>query len=187
MGDTVKEKIIARRYAKGLFELALESGELEQLEADMTLIDSTAKRVPKFIHALEDERISPAKRLAAADAISRALGLGDFARNAILLMLQRKRIAALDLVARDVIARILSRRRLTRARANVADASLANDTKRRIEDILGKTLKLKVTCEVAVEPELIGGFVVRVGDMRYDASVAGELQRMRQRLLNAET
>lgn len=180
----MKEGIVAKRYAKGLFDLALESGKIDQLETDAALIDAALRRVPLLLRALEDERIAINRRIATAVEIARALELADFTRNAMLLLLTRKRISILGAVAKDVIALVMSQRRLARASVRVADESLALETKRKIEEVLGDLLKLKVKCDVSVDKQLIGGFVVKIGDMRYDASVAGELERMKERLVS---
>jgi len=56
---------------------------------------------------------------------------------------------------------------------------LSNPLRNRIATRLGEVLKKQVTLDVEVDPDLLGGLVVRIGDTVYDGSVAASLQRMK--------
>jgi F-type H+-transporting ATPase subunit delta len=56
---------------------------------------------------------------------------------------------------------------------------LSNPLRERIAAKLGDVLKKKVVLTVEVDPELLGGLVVRIGDTLYDGSVASQLKRMK--------
>lgn len=73
--------------------------------------------------------------------------------------------------------------RMAHVKAQVANPSLVSTIKDRIEKILSDTLKKKVVCETRVDPSLIGGAIVKIGDIVVDASVVGRLERMKEDLL----
>lgn len=182
----MKERLLAKRYAKGLFDLMLESKEIEKLESDMLLVKTITVNVPEFIAALEDEKIEMQKRVHATEKICVALGLSKKTQNAITILVIRKRIGIVELMAENILESILRYRNLADVKAQVADASLSEEVKKHIENILGQILKLKVNCKVTIKPDLIGGFVLTMGDRRYDASIIGELRRMKENLIGAE-
>jgi len=68
-----------------------------------------------------------------------------------------------------------------------AAAPLSNPLRERIAARLGETLKKKVTLNVVIDPELLGGLVVRIGDTLYDGSVSTQLQRMKTVALDQTT
>ncbi|MFH0800620.1 MAG: ATP synthase F1 subunit delta [Pseudomonadota bacterium] len=178
----MRESAIAKRYGKAIFDLALESGDAKRLLADVQRIGECANDVPHFIKGLSDERVDLKRRLAAAGDAADALGVGKMAKNLLKLLIERGRLNILELVSEDFAARVERHERLAVARAHVADGGLAAEVKGRIEEILSDVLKLASRCDVSVDASLLGGIEVWLGDMRYDASIRGKLERMKESL-----
>ncbi len=171
----------ARRYAEAAFQVALRDGTLEAWRREL----DTAARV------LGDEAVlrglmNPALPLEGRESIvSRALG-GDVSRpvlNLVLLLLRRGRIEILPRVAAEFDRLDDERLGITHATATSA-APLAEDEVRdltsRLERLSGGTVAL----ELKVDPDIIGGVIVRVGDRLIDGSVRGRLERLRSRLVS---
>lgn len=176
----MKERIIGRRYAKGLVELAVESGETDRLFKDMIAVREIVAEVPHFVKALSDERIRLSNRFSTARKIIKALGLSKYSGDAILLLIQNGRVAVLPYMANGIISNLRLRKKLTIAHAQVADRCVGEDVQSRIEKILTRIVGMEVECEVNIDPSLVGGFVVEVGDFRFDASIKGKLTRMKE-------
>ena len=177
---------VARRYAKGLVELAIETRELPKLFADMIIVQEVAHGSPHFIEALSDERIRLSKRIEATKRIIEELKLMKFTSNAILLLMQKGRIALLPYIAKSVLKNVRMRKQLTVAQAQVADRAEADEVGARIEKVLSDVLGMTVECEVNVDPTLMGGFLIEVGDARFDASIKGRLTRMKEEFFSEE-
>ncbi len=182
----MREGIVARRYAKSLVELALEAGNADKLFADMTAIHEVAGCVPHFVDGLSDERVSLTKRLDAAERIIKQLKLMKTTGDTIRLLMRRGRIAVLPLIARTVLSNLRARKRFTVASAQVADRSVASEVREKVEEILTRIIGVTVECEVDIDPTLMGGFVVEVGDMRFDSSIKGKLTRMKEEFFSEE-
>jgi len=177
---------IARRYAKSLIDLAAETRRMPKLFADMIIVQEVAHGSPHFIEALADERIRFSKRFEAMKRIIKELKLGELTGNAILLLMQKGRIAFLPHIARLILQNIRARKQLTVARALVTDRAEANEVGARIEAILSEVLGMTVECEVNIDPTLMGGFLVEVGDARFDASIKGKLTKMKEEFFSEE-
>lgn len=177
---------IARRYAKSLIELAAERRGMTKLFADMIVIQEVAQGSPHFIEALADERIRLSKRVEAAKRIIEALKLTKLTGNAILLLMQKGRIVLLPFIAKSILKSIRARKQLAVAQALVADRAEADEVGSRIEEILSDILGMTVECEVNIDPSLMGGFVIEVGDARFDASIKGKLTRMKEEFFSEE-
>lgn len=179
----MKERIVARRYARGVLLLARESGQVERLDRDVQGLRKAVTAVPALMRCLTDERIKLERRIAVARAVAEELKLSAYARDLVLLLLKKQRIRLLPLVAEEAIAMVLRECRLAIARAKVASEIEVAEIQEKIESILTLHLAVEVHCEVEVQPALLGGFEVFIGDMRFDASVAGRMQRLQQELL----
>ena len=178
----MKETVVARRYAKAIFELALEAGELDRVAGEMAALVGAAARVPAMLAGLSDERVDGARRVAVAGKIAAAMQLSAVAGNALKLLVAKGRAAILPLVAQDFERRAEHHAKLMRAEAVVAEKGAAAAVQERIEQILSAALGTKARCDVAVDETLLGGFALRVGDVRYDASYRGKLERMKEQL-----
>ncbi len=176
----MRKKIVAKRYAKSLVELAQEMGKVEKLFADMTGLQETSEYVPHFIDALSDERIPLGKRIDAVNRICKELGLWKCTCDTLLLLMKKNRIDLLPEIAPGVLNLIRLHKKMALACAQVADQTIAADVKTRVEQILTKLLGLSVQCEVSIDSSLFGGFALQVGDMKFDASIKGKLTRMKE-------
>jgi F-type H+-transporting ATPase subunit delta len=103
--------------------------------------------------------------------------------NLVLLLLRRGRIELLPRVAREFDRLDDERLQITHATATSA-APLEEDEARalasRLEQLTGGTVAL----DLQVDPDIIGGLIVRVGDRLIDGSVRGRLERLRSRLVS---
>ena len=169
----------ARRYAEAAFEIGRDDRTLDAWERDLATIGETMR------HA-ELRRLlqHPAIPFAEKERVLRAvlgLGVAPPAVNLLLLMVRRGRPGAVE----PMIARFseLLRRQRGVALAQVRTALPLDDGQRadvaaRLRAITGSQIEMDET----VDPDLIGGIAVRIGDQLYDASVRSRLQRLRARL-----
>lgn len=180
---SIKDKTIARRYSRALFELAVDSGELKETISAMRELYFAAEKIPMFIKEASDERVEETKRVGAVREIARVLGLTELCTNFLELLIIKKRFTILPLIAEDVIGRIERCEKIVKAEAKVADAALAAELKKRIEEILGKITSFNIECAVEEDKDLLGGFLVKIGDTSFNASVKEKLGRIQEELL----
>jgi F-type H+-transporting ATPase subunit delta len=81
---------------------------------------------------------------------------------------------------------------LTRKDQNIKSAVLTTaaeidaGTIKKVETLLGKELAATVELSTSVNPDILGGLVLRLDDKQYDASVATQLKKIKQSLLETE-
>lgn len=171
---------IARNYAEALFALGEKSGRTE-LYAD--LLDAMAAAIeaePRIQGVLMSPRVpkqTKARMLAAA--------MPEAPKEYVLFLqavVKRNRQALLRDIA-DAYLGLLDLK-LNRVRAGVTLAREPNEAMRRsILDGLRRVLGKEVIPSFRVEPEILGGVVVRVGDRVYDGSLRRKTLQMRRQLL----
>lgn len=167
-----------RRYADAAFEIALRDNSVELWRRDL---DQAALTLEE--RGLEAVLANPAIALdQRLDAAGQVFGrLSHPVTNLILLLVRRNRIEQLPRVAAE-FRRLDDRRNgLTHATATSA-APLGADEIRAITARLEAMTGDRIALETAVDPDLLGGVVVRVGDRLIDGSVRGRLERLRNQL-----
>jgi F-type H+-transporting ATPase subunit delta len=171
---------IARNYAEALFDLGEQSGQAAQF-AD--LIDAVAGAVeasPQVQMVLVSPRVPKAKKARLlADALPNA------PRTFVLFLqalVKRGRQQLLREVANEYLA--LLDMKYNRVRAGVTLAREPGEaTKRTIQEELSRRLEKEVIAIYTIDPQILGGSVVRIGERIYDGSVRRRLTRLRRQLL----
>lgn len=170
---------VARRYAHALFEVAREHGRLEEQDAELRRVLAAFAENPSLKTAYESRKALPEDRKA---VVARVFGdLSAHTRNLLCLLIDKQREAYLDAIAREY-----------RSLADAAQGIVEVEVRSAVElgeselGLLEQRLKAAgargVRFSRRVDPELVGGLVLRVGDRLYDGSVRTRLQRLRERL-----
>jgi F-type H+-transporting ATPase subunit delta len=170
----------ARRYAEAAFEVALRDGTLERWRAELDLAADVIGD-PRIVANLANPAIASEKRAATlGEMLSRHVS--GPVLNLIQLMLRRGRIEDVQRVASEF-------RRLDDERQGIVHASVTSAAELTQDEVRALTARLeqttggRISLEVDVDPSLLGGLVVRVGDRMIDGSVRGRLERLRNQLL----
>ena len=169
----------ARRYAEALFECVRQAS-FQQFADDLQLaVDLTSSKGAE--HFLDNPALPASERQAVVDRVLQDR-VAEPVRRLVDLLVQRGKVDQLGNVAAEY-RRLLHRQEgVVDAVAKTALPLTADETEalqRKVAQMTGSTVDLRVE----VDPTLIGGLTVRVGDTLYDASVRGRLERLRERLV----
>ena len=170
---------VARRYARAIFELALERNQaLESWLSDLQAIEA-ALADPTVHPTLISPKLSFEQK---RQLIDRALGSVDvLRRNFVYLLVERGRLDLFGQVVREFRSMMLEHQGI--AEATVTTAVPIGDAEAdRIAGLLGRMVNKKIVLQREVDPSIIGGVVARVGDRLINGSVAGRLASLRQQL-----
>ncbi|WP_459616622.1 F0F1 ATP synthase subunit delta [Bordetella sp. 2513F-2] len=171
---------VARPYAEALFAAAREDqAGLEQLAG---LVDELAQVAanPDVREAMADPRLDDAQRTQVFTSLVKS-ELPQAARNFIELLVQNDRLLLLPEIARQFMA--LKNRHEGTAQAEITSAFELSDAQvNELVAALEVKFGLKLKPHVTVDPSLIGGVRVAVGDQVLDTSVQAQLARMRDTL-----
>jgi F-type H+-transporting ATPase subunit delta len=174
---------IARRYAKALFEIGVSEGNFERLGQELDDLARAYSESADLRLALENPVIKPSEKQAILKAILPRVAPSPSVQRFAQLLLNRGRIGLLRGAARAY--RELADARAGQVRATVTAAvPLGAPELDRVRRALETRTGRKVIIQTAVDPNLIGGVVARVGDLVLDGSVRTQLDEMRHRLLN---
>jgi F-type H+-transporting ATPase subunit delta len=169
----------ARRYARAIYEIALENNELESWREKLGRIGSILA-IEGVREALENPKISLEKRVKFLD--KHLPEAGKQGLNLVKLLVSQERLEGFESIAAEY--RRLVNRHQGIQQAEVSTAVPLDDTEK--EGIAGKLAALlgtKVTVEAKVEPALIGGFVARIDGKLLDASTRRNLMDLKKELV----
>jgi F-type H+-transporting ATPase subunit delta len=172
----------AKRYAKAVFDLANESGELEKVTNEFRELGATVEGSPELKGALGNPMVDAAQRKAVMKAILDRSNVSVLTKNSVLFITDHRRSDVLPQIA-DELSR-LSDAKAGRIQAEVTSAAALSEPQyQRVSAALEKLTGQKISLARKVDATLIGGVVVRVGDRVFDGSVATRLRELRTALL----
>jgi len=170
---------LASRYAKSLLDLAIERNSLEETLKDMQLLDAICKQSRDFTNMMRSPIIKADKKTAITDAVLKGR-ISLLTESFIKLLIAKGREQALDEIA---VAFIMQYR--TYKRIKIAKLTTAAAVDNSVIDILRAKIQTahpegSIDFQTAVDPKLIGGFVLELGDQLLDASVLRELNEIKK-------
>ena len=165
---------VARRYARAVFELAKDAGQVAEVSTQLAAF-ADAYSASDELRAIEHTPgLTESDREAVVKAIGERVGASDLVLRTLTMMIDRQRLAALPDMVRLVEA--MADDHLGVLRASVTSAQPLSDMyrshlKQKIEGATGK----KVVMTFAEDTSLIAGIVTQVGDRIVDGSIRGKL------------
>jgi F-type H+-transporting ATPase subunit delta len=177
---------IARVYAEALLAAAEPQGQAETVHEELfSLIHDVFPVAPdfeSFLHnlAIGRDTKEPAIRSALEGKASETF------LNFLLVLNQHERLELLRPIS--AVYRELLDRRAHRVRVLVKSAvPLSDDQRDQVVHRLRESMKNEPVLDLKVDPDLIGGLVVQVGDWRYDGSVRNRLLNLRNKLIESSS
>ena len=174
-------RIYAKRYSQAVFEIALETKELDRWQSDLRKMGSLGEN-DALIAFLESPKVQPDDK---ARLLSEQLnGVNPLALNLVYLLAARGRLRSIGDIA-DGYQQLLNNYRGIETAEVVSATALNEEDKRRLAEHLGTIVGKKVALKTEVESRLIGGVIARIGGKLLDGSTRSKLEALRKELVRA--
>jgi F-type H+-transporting ATPase subunit delta len=182
----VTPRAAAARYARALFDVVRKEGlDLDQVQRELTEVADLLRGNPALARALTNPAIPAARKRAVVEQLLErspvVLPLGRL----LLLLADRDRLIVLEDLTAAFRERVMDYQQVVRAEVTTA-INLPADRVQALQQGLAGATGRKVQLEARVDPSIIGGAVTRIGSTVYDGSVTTQLQKLKERLSQAE-
>lgn len=175
---------LARRYAVALGMLAEERQLLARVERDLEQVAALLRESDEFRYYLFNEHISAQERCAFLESIFKE-EFDPLTLQFLYLVVRRHRARYLEEIIDAYVEYANARRGVIVVRVTTAK-ELDEILLRQLTEGLGKALNAQVRLRASVDPSLLGGVVVRVGDLVIDGSAATRLAQLGRSLRSAQ-
>jgi F-type H+-transporting ATPase subunit delta len=176
----MKSNKSAVRYATALLELATEHNKVELIEQDILQLLKTAEEVHDFQVFLNSPLINIDKKIAVIKQI-----FTDFNQTTIdflSLVTQNGRETVMIDIAKQFVSLLKAQRGIVPITI-ISAQQLEDHTKQSILSKISAAITGTAEITEQIDADLIGGFIVRMGDHQIDASVATQLKRLKQQFV----
>jgi len=167
----------AIRYAKAILETAVSTGNAEKVNSDMLSLVSTIAENVELRDFLSSPIVTSDVKM---NALSEVFATAQSETKSLFRLLQEnKRFEILGAIAKQFNAQFDEMNGVEVAEVTTAFPITEELQKQVLAKITSISTK-KITIENIVDPSIIGGFILRIGDQQYNASVANRLQELKR-------
>ena len=171
---------VARRYAQALTEEAQQGGRLDAVDADVALLTETLDGSRELRNALTSPVVPHARKRAVLERLFTGR-LSDLSMRFLGLLVDKQRDGDIPEIL-DAYRELRDERTGTVEAAVRTAKPLSAEERDGLQAALEARAGARVRMRIEIEPDLIGGLVVRLGDVVYDRSVKHQLETLREQL-----
>ncbi len=174
---------IASRYAKALLSLAEENQIMDEAYASMSVVLDVFKKNRELKVILSSPIIRESKKVNVIEKIFDRK-INQLLLKYLLIITRKKRSYLIEPIAVEYI-------RLYKVKLNIVTVlvttahEIDDEIKGKVIDVARKVTDKKIDFENKIDPSIIGGFILKIGDYYYDASVRRSLSNMKRKLYHS--
>ena len=169
---------VATRYAKSLIDLAGEKSAVETIKKDIELFLATCRANPELQAILKNPIIGLDKKANILDGLFSGK-VHEMILSFFKIVVRKGRAEILFATAKEFITQYNVIKNVVKATVTSA-SPLSQENISQIEDVVKKSTNGEVILTSIVDPKLIGGFILKVGDKQFDTSISSKLNKLRK-------
>ncbi|MBE6080241.1 MAG: ATP synthase F1 subunit delta [Veillonella sp.] len=177
--------IVTDKYSTAIFELAQEQQILEQMETDLSYVKEVMDTQPELGTLL----LYPALDAEAkCNVLAKIFGgaINTMALNTLFVMVKRGRIRYIQFAIAEFINKAREARGIFSATVTVSEA-MPDEIYTQLADKLKAITGKQYIFTIKVDPTILGGFIIQIGDTRIDASLMRRMEDLKKYLLKSDT
>ena len=168
---------VAGRYASALFDLAKEAGALEAVSDDLAGIKGLIRDSADFATLINSPILSREEQMAGMQAVLQKGGANDLTARFMGVVIENRRLFVLEDFV-EAFAAMLAEHRGEMTAEVASTVSLSTAQEEALRATLSAQLGRQVNLDVTIDPDLLGGLVVRVGSRMIDSSLRTKLNNL---------
>jgi F-type H+-transporting ATPase subunit delta len=179
--------IVAKRYAKALFAVASSEGEgaVAKYGAELAALAEVLEAAPEILRIFRNPIFTLDEKRGVVRALLDKLAATAMVRNFCMLLADKDRLGFLPEIAAFYSRLLDDAQGVVRGKV-VTAVRLSDGMQKAVADKLQKDSGRKIVLDYEVDPDIIGGLVLKVGDRILDASIRAQLQILKENIKRGE-
>lgn len=169
------------QYATALADIALEQGAAEPVRKQLAEFGAAYAESAELRNILANPAVAPTAKHGVIEKLVAQLGASRIVRNFLFVVVDNQRTQLVPEILQSFEAVLRQRQGVAEAEVSSA-AELTAPQKTQLQQTLERLTGKKIQANYSLDPALLGGVLVRIGDTIYDGSVRNRLNQMRARL-----
>ena len=174
---------LAARYAKSLIDLANEKSQLEPVYQDMLFLQILCKESREFLVLLRSPVVKADKKVAIVEAVTKGK-ISELTAIFNRLLINKGRESNLPEIITSFIDQYNKQKGIHTVKLTTAVPVTEEVKKQIIAQVQKQTNKNNIDLKTIVDEDIIGGFVLEIGDQLIDASILYDLNKIKAQFMN---
>jgi F-type H+-transporting ATPase subunit delta len=174
--------VLARRYAEGLLQVVRESGKFLEVAGELESVARLIESDSRVRDIMQNPAYDSGARQSLLEGLRSKMGFSDSTYGFLRLVIEKKRAGLIGEMAAAYGELYREELGIQKAEVSVAQ-EIGPDMRDKITQAVQKITGKKPELEIRIDPSLIGGVKVRMGNTILDASVKTKLEELRESLL----
>lgn len=173
----MKNPKLANRYANALFEMAEMDGKIEEVFADILLIKNVLKENIELKNVIDSPHIPVYKKDKVFNTIF-AGKISNISEHFLLLIIKKRRVPELYSILDEFVTIYNKHHNIKIAKITLSQ-EIDTELISKVVSILETELHSKIEVQMVINPNIIGGMIIKVDDMLIDASISSKISRLK--------
>lgn len=178
-------KLISKTYGEALFELAIEEQKLDELFEEAKAVREILRENAEFGKLMSHPKISKEDKVRVAEEVFRGRISGEMT-GFLVIIIEKGRFQELDATLTYFIDRVKEEKHIGVAFVTTAVALDEATQKKIVKRLLETTPYETMEMHYSVDPAIIGGMVIRIGDRVIDSSITTKLNELKKQLMKIQ-
>ncbi|NIR51383.1 F0F1 ATP synthase subunit delta [candidate division KSB1 bacterium] len=176
----MKENVLAKRYARALFEMAEERGILDKIHDEVRTFYQSIQSNSDLQKLIDSQEISKREKQSTVESLLQDRVSNVFL-NFLFLLLKKNRESLFFRIANQLDALVDDYHQKVQA-ATITAVPLDSDSLAKLKNFLDKTYNADVNINNRIDPSILGGIIVEVDGEVFDGSLQSQLKRLKGQL-----
>jgi F-type H+-transporting ATPase subunit delta len=172
--------VVARTYAQALFDAAKAQGRVDGIREELQEFVTALHEVPELQALLRNPQLDPPAKAEALAAVME--GADELVGNFFRVVAEKGRAPLLEEIVNEYEELVAAEEQILKVELTTA-LELSDQEATSIVEQIERSSGQKVEATRSVDPDLVGGLVLRAGSLEVDSSVRGRLERLRHELV----
>lgn len=181
----MRGEAVARRYAFALARLCSKPEDWESLKDELIKVIHIVSQSSEFKDFIENPIFPKNLKVNVVTRISEEMELSEKMKRFLAILVDKGRFSLLNLILKN-FEDIWNRRNNIYKMEIISSIPLKEDEKSEIVEILSRVKKGKIKAEFSVDPEILGGIIIKEGHKIFDCSIKGNLERLKVKIIEGE-
>lgn len=178
-------KIVAKVYSDALFELAIEKQELNQVAEEIQVLKDTFAQNSSLLQFLNHPKVSNDEKIKTIEDIFKGR-FSDTTVGFLVIIITKGRYNEIDAITDYFLNEVREYRKIGKASVTSA-TELTSEQKQKIEaKLLDSTEYVEFIMDYKIDPTIIGGLIIRIGDRVVDSSIKSKIELMKKDLMKLQ-
>ncbi|MEK7813973.1 MAG: ATP synthase F1 subunit delta [Candidatus Desantisbacteria bacterium] len=169
---------VAARYAQAFFDIAKEDEQIDEYGQELTIVSDALSMNPEFFRLIRHPAMTDVQKKELLKQILTACSLSKPTHEFLMVLERRKRMNLIQKIADSYLQMADNQKNIITVIVTSAiplSSTQQDALRNKLSQMISSVIKLKMQ----VEPEIIGGLIIRLKDRVIDGSVRGRLERLK--------